>query len=642
VEKNWPLLWQSYHIWTAAIVSGVLIAVCYGFVLQLPFFFDDLPTVTWLHRHNLVDIWTRSSISAYYRPVVSMVYELGLLFPMGVRQVVLHAIPLLVHWMNALLIIQIVKLCDESINQASLAGILFAVFPFLFLAIPWITALPHLLVTLMVLVATYAALRAERDKSTTWWGISLLATTFAPFVHENGSMCGLIVGGIVVIQHGIRPERRCIIGISSGVLLSVGAVLLRNLIPNVERVRLLGSSDWLGNAMFFLHGLVYPVAPVIGRLMRQQGWQDLTLIGISAVLFALVLMWLARRSGNWRWVARGLWLWGCGALPAAVSLKFGDLFISPRFHTLASTGVAMLWAGVIVELGQVVRNVWGRRLIWGLLAGAIVIQNVAFLHRQRALLTSLNQVYQQILEAAQDKENEPLGFINVPDWLAYRTRTYPLITEGVVFVPPYSNVHEFVQVNLAGRAADWAMFTPVLQDTEQAFGFSGDGLTWEHMRQFAVDHRTVWLTFYRDGEFVLKQVGAITANATSPPEPLVRFTDGPVIESASVHRVRDGEWALTLIWWASGPVDGDIFVHVRDANHDVVAQVDGPALGRMVPIWLWQPGDRIYDIRYIDLPDNDGSYTVQAGVYNAQGRFPAFVDDVRVPDDAVPVATIVP
>ena len=161
--KNWRELWWSHHIWITATVSGILIAVCYGFVLQLPFFFDDLPTLTWLSRHNLVDIWTHSGASAYYRPVASMVYELGLLFPVGVQQVVLHAIPLLVHWINTLLVMQIVKLCDRSINRASLAAILLAVFPFMFLAIPWITALSHPLVTLMILVAIYTALLAERD-----------------------------------------------------------------------------------------------------------------------------------------------------------------------------------------------------------------------------------------------------------------------------------------------------------------------------------------------------------------------------------------------------------------------------------------------------------------------------------------------
>jgi hypothetical protein len=37
------------------------------------------------------------------------------------------------------------------------------------------------------------------------------------------------------------------------------------------------------------------------------------------------------------------------------------------------------------------------------------------------------------------------------------------------------------------------------------------------------------------------------------------------------------------------------------------------------------------------LPGDGGPYTVLVGLYDAQGRFPAYVDGVRVPNDAAPV-----
>jgi hypothetical protein len=665
--SSWSQLWDKHYIWIGVVASGGLVLVCYGFALGLPFFFDDLPIMTWLSHHGWVDIWTRSSENSYYRPLAFTVYKLGLLLPVGTRQVVLHAVSLLVHWMGALLIMRIVELCDHSSKRAVLAAILFAVFPFLFLAIPWVTALSHPLVTMLTLLAVYAALRAERDgaflhirsgryaalrvrsgrSAARWWGISLLATALAPFAHESGPVCGFIVGGVVLVQYGIRGglhsfERRRFIGVSLGILLNVVAVLLRSRIPGVGDIELVGLDDWFQNTMFFLHGLLYPVAPIIGRLVHRWGWHDFTLVGLTAALFALLLVWLARRSGDWRWVVRNLWWWAWGALPAAAALKYGDLFISPRLHALAAAGVTMLWAGVIIELGKLVRSMWRRRLVWGLLAGAIVAQNVAFLNHQRTLYTTLNHVHQQVLLAAEDRENEPLGYVNVPAWLAYRDRTYALVTEGVEFVPPYSNLSEFIQVNVGWRAADGVMFTPVLQETEQVFGFRGAGLSWEEMRQFAVDHRTVWLTTYQDGQFVLKHVGSIERDLPLGNKPLVRFEGGPVIETVAVQRAQEDDWAVALTWVASGPVDGEIFLHVRDANDDVVAQADGPALGGTVPIWIWQPGDRILDERYFSLPQDRGPYTVQVGIYNAQGRFPAFLDNVRAADGAATIATILP
>jgi hypothetical protein len=299
--------------------------------------------------------------------------------------------------------------------------------------------------------------------------------------------------------------------------------------------------------------------------------------------------------------------------------------------------------------------VWGQRLVWVLLAGAIVIQNIAFLSRQRALFLSLNRVYQRVLEAAEEENNAPLGFVNLPDSLAWRDKTYALILETVVFIPWYSGVGEFIEVNAGWRPSDTVIYTPVIQDTEQVFGLQGPGMDWEQMRQFAIEYRTVWLAQYHrrlpssqggmggGGQFVLNEVGTITTgNLPSSVEPLVQFEGGPVIESVSVQETQDGEWAVALTWLTLEPVDGEIFVHVRDADNNVVAQADGPALGGMVPIWLWQPGDRVHDIRHVTLPEGGGPYTVQVGVYDENGRFPASVEGVRYPDGAAPVATIVP
>lgn len=655
-------LWKRYHSWIGIALSGLLVAMCYGFSLRLPFFFDDLPIMTWLRLHDWRDVWLHSSENSYYRPLAFTVYKLGQVLPLGTRQGVLRAVNLTIHWANAVLIMQLVRSigAEESAGldqsaQAVLTSLLFVVFPFVYLAVPWITALSHPLVTMLTLIATLAALRAERDHAAGWWGVSLLVTTLAPFAHESGPICSVIVGGLVMIQYGIRPanplkaegrirsSRRRIAGIILGVMLNIGGVLVRNYVPGVGQVQMAGLRDWSQNTMFFLHGLLYPVAPVIGWLVHLHGAHDFTLVKIATVGLGLLLVWMVRRSRQWRWIASSLWWWACGAIPAAAALGFNYLYISPRLHALSSVGVAMLWGFIIFELGKLARSAWGQRLVWVLLTGAIVAQNVSFLHRQRALFLSLNHVYQGVLEAAADEDNAPLGFVNMPDALAWREKTYALIQENVIFIPWYSGVGEFIEVNQGWQPSDTVKFTPVLQDTEQVFGSQGPGLDWEGMRRFATEHRTVWLARYEDQQFELHQVGTITTDSPPPAaEPLVRFEGGPVIESASVEQKRDGHWAISLTWWISEALDGDIFVHVRDAGDNVVAQADGPALGGTVPVWIWQPGDRVHDTRHVTLPQGGGPYTVQVGVYNDSGRFPAFVGQTRCPDDAATVATLDP
>jgi hypothetical protein len=635
-------LWWRHHIALSIVTCGLLVAVYYGFALRLPFFFDDMPVMVWVNHHSLVDIWTQHSEGAYYRPLTFSVYKFGLMFPFGVRQAVLHGVNLFVFWANAVLIQRIVQLRGKKPGQALLASILYVTYPFLFLAVPWITAMPHHLASCLTLVAAYAGLRAERDGRPRWWALGLTATLLAPFAHESGIVCSVIVAGLVVLQHGVRPVRRRLVTIGLGIVIGVGTLLLRGLLPGVDSTRLAGLEDWLQNAMFFLHGLVYPAAPAIGWLVREHGWQDFTLIAAATGVVSAIALWLTRRRRDWRYVGGCLWWWVCGSLPAALSFRYGHLYISPRLYALGAIGAAMAWAFGIVELGAAFGNKWCRRAIWTALTAIIVVQSSAFLFRQRSLFLTLNGVYQTVLEAARSEENVPLGFVNLPTSLAWPAKTHAVIHETIVFIPPYSDVEEFVGVNTEPKTLDAVTYPPVLQAAEQMYGFVGEGIGWEEMHQFASEHRSVWLTQYHEGQISLRHVGSIAPHSSAAnTEPLVRFEGGPVLESVTAEEVQDGEWSVSITWLASGPVDARIFVHVRDQEGNMVAQADGPALGGMIPLWLWQPGDRIHDVRHITVPeDSTGPYAVQVGVYTSQGRFPAFHGDERYPDDAATIISL--
>jgi len=206
--KTWPSFWKQHHTWIGAAITGLLVMGCYGFALRLPFFFDDLPIMTWLKNHTWADIWL-SSENAYYRPLAFTIFKLGCLFPQGVRQIVLHSVNLLFHWASAVLVMQVVKLCGRDAKQALLASALFVLFPFIYLAVPWVTALCHLAVVLLTLLAVYAALRAEHDDTIGWWALSLSATALTLFAHESGVVCCAIVGGILLVQRGFWKRPRC-------------------------------------------------------------------------------------------------------------------------------------------------------------------------------------------------------------------------------------------------------------------------------------------------------------------------------------------------------------------------------------------------------------------------------------------------
>jgi hypothetical protein len=647
--------------WLGALLSALLIAACYGYALGLPFYFDDLPVLTWLEGRGLAEVWTTSSENAYYRPLTFTVYAFGLLFPKGAQQVVLHAANLVLHWIASMLVMRLVVRCTRGragVIEGLLAASLYAVFPFLFRAVPWVTAMPHFLVITLTLTAALAALKAVEGETPRWWAASLVASALAPFAHESGLVSGAIVGGLVVIQRGFRLGRRDVVGVLLGVLLNAGALFLRTRVPGAGSFLPDGLNSAYENAMYVLQGLVYPVGPAIGALVHRRGWHDFTLIGAATGGLILLLAWLGTRSRapgasarDGRWIALSLWWWACGALPTALRFRYGGLVNSPRFYALSAAGIVMLWAGILVRVARLPRRAWMRWLVGGILAGALLASNVSFLWAQKDVHRAIVHVYRQILEAAEDEGNAPLGFVNVPAWLTPRDQTYALSKDGAVMLPLYTSVRQYIAVNREKRAADNVMFVHVLQEPADIYwGFHGDWLDWEQMRQFAVEHHTMWLARWEDdpgrpqgrSRFVLHYVGAIAQGEPAAEAPLARYEGGPLLEAARARHVEEGHWTVTLTWHAEGPVEANVFVHVVDASRNLVTQADGPALGGMVPLSVLRPGDRVTDVRHLALPRDGGPYTVLVGVYNAAGRLPAFTNGDRAPDDAVPVAELAP
>jgi hypothetical protein len=394
--------------------------------------------------------------------------------------------------------------------------------------------------------------------------------------------------------------------------------------------------------MFFLHGLVYPAGPVIGWLVHQRGWHDFTLVIVASIGFAATLAALALRTTRRRWIAYGLWWWFWGSLPAAIRFGYLGLINSPRFYALGAVGIVILWSYLVVFFGQLMSHQWSRNLAWSLGTAAIVGPNLLYLSAEQQVHQQLFGVYRQILDAANDAANEPLGCVNVPAWLAPRQQTYALSKDGVIALPLYTNVREFAGVNGSPVQADNVMFVHTLYDPEPYyFGYHGDWPDWDQMRQFVLTHRSVWVVTYQEYRFVTRLAGWIRPDGPLLSDDVpVRFQDGPVLESATIQASGPGHWTLTLDWCAAGPVEASVFVHVVDANGALIYQANGAALGGMLPMRIWHTGDRVRDVRYLHLPAHEGPCTVLVGLYDDSGRLPAFVGSARALDDAALVATI--
>ncbi len=104
-----------------------------------------------------------------------------------------------------------------------------------------------------------------------------------------------------------------------------------------------------------------------------------------------------------------------------------------------------------------------------------------------------------------------------------------------------------------------------------------------------------------------------------------------------------GKFDAQFFWRATQAPDFDytFFVHVIDAQGNLIAQADGEPYGGRYPTSLWAAGERVIDERELAVPP--GKYKLFVGWYrwDTGERLPATVDGTRVPDDRVPLEEIV-
>jgi hypothetical protein len=145
----------------------------------------------------------------------------------------------------------------------------------------------------------------------------------------------------------------------------------------------------------------------------------------------------------------------------------------------------------------------------------------------------------------------------------------------------------------------------------------------------------------------LLRVGASEPVDASPPQadqldPAFYFEESIALDG--LRMAMEGEVLELSMWWRSvAPLyqDATIFLHLYDAEGQLIATADAPPLSGGFPTSLWQPGDRVRDERTVPLPEG-GVSPVQLGIgwYDPGTgiRLAATTaDGERLPDDTVKI-----
>lgn len=596
----------------------------YGSAVALPFYSDDLKQVLWVKATPLPDIWRTVNPYEHYRPFQFTLWRLVYLVTGDLRPDVLHALNLFSHAMCGVLVGLLgARWLTRSWLVPSLVAALFVVFPFGFDAILWPCALSYPLCVGLVLAAVLLYLSARATGSWPKHLVAMFLLVLAGFSLEAG-----VVGGVIILMVEIAVGGR-VVGRWPLSYLGVSAVPLIPIAVVTPSYRL-AIQHSVNDLAMVAQVVSFPVAP-LAMAGERYGLDKLTsLLMIGAVALA-VLTYGAWRAGQLRWLGIGLaWVLVWVSVPL-LTQQFDWLRDPPRIFYPSAAGLALAWGAGLLGLPPRSLGGAGRSLGQLLLIGAIV-PALFFLQGRVELYQRMGDVLWQAISTAGTRGTTL--FVNVPGRITPLERVYPLGHEGVIPLPPPSNVDLLVQahIGLSGMAME-RLVGGLVPKLPYRVEIAGAPLQVGDLRAAA----QVAVLAYRGDRLSLEVAGAVSSLQGSTPA-VARFGDEIRLLSASAHRDGRGNVVLTTEWQADVPVEGapTVFAHLLGPRGLLVAQADGPPLRGLYPFAEWRPGEVVRDVRVFDDAGLGGSY-VSFGVWDplAGVRWPAFtVTGDRLPDDA--------
>jgi len=640
------ILWIGLLAW-----SGLLTLAAYGPALSLPFFFDDFAHIPFVDAHSLPEIWQTSGGLAYYRPLAFTLWKLMYLLLGHHDPVAQHAVNLIVHWANGLLVAWLAGRLWSRAESSQwprryLSATLFLLFPFSYQAVPWVGSLAHPLVTALILLSLVTYLKFREAGRHRWAVLSLALAFLSPFAHENGALIGPLIAAIEWTQ----PSRTESLGrgLRRAIAWSVPALIWFPIWWLAPKAIEAGSTAanageaLLQNSVYFLQGVAYPITWLGGWLRDAQGINDLVAVLVLSVPLLLVAALVQWRKGADR---RALlpWLWcGLTSLPAVIFLTFDYVINGPRLLMLASVGAAWLWTDVGLRVADSRFRMWGvrpARVLVSLAVPVVLIQNYTFI-RDRMVLHELGgSAIRQAVAAttAANDDGQVAIFINLPAWIAPAHSVFALGHEGVQFLPGYVPPETLASINTGRAAALKAIRADAIRsEMPYLYGLRGQAPDWPEL---IPDRGRVFIARYAPDKIVIEPVGELSVTPSSA-EQLAQFGDGiGLLDATSAVSGRGVEVRLT--WQVLEPPAPDVtvFVHLLDANGNLIAQADGDPLAGTFPFAQWPAGLIVRDQRAIEV--SGSGLSLRVGLYDrATGeRLMALsADGAPFADNAVPVS----
>jgi hypothetical protein len=187
-------------------IAAILIVAAVAFAFYAPSlrfgFFNDDPTghFRWMEGRSVWSLLTDASGHSYYRPFSFILWQILHSLLGRHDPLTLHLLNVLAHAANAALVVWLAHRLTGRLTYATLAGLLFALYPFSYEAVPYVGSFVHPLATSLILL-TLAFYVRWQESDTRWsFAAAHVTLTLAVFTQENA-----VITPLLVLALSIRP-----------------------------------------------------------------------------------------------------------------------------------------------------------------------------------------------------------------------------------------------------------------------------------------------------------------------------------------------------------------------------------------------------------------------------------------------------
>jgi hypothetical protein len=389
--RLFPGAWRLFPI---GFVAGSLLL--YAPALQIGLLSDDYVIADWASRLELIHL----AETGFVRPGVPLFWAMLAVLP-GDLATALHAANLVLHGLNAALVVVLARRLDVPKDQAAAAGAMFAVFPGLSEALVWASGMQDVLMTTLTMTAVVAASSRPAPRM----AFAVLAALFALMVKETAVVIPALVA-LVFIGRGVprfEPRERLALGMLTALSVAYAVARLLVGVPSAW----LEISDW----RYFIKQLVAGSFAAVGA-----PWTDpwgrshaaLALVRTGAVLWLAVVAFLTSRRGHHEVraaVACALWV----LLPpvAAFSLFFvGSNLEGARYVYLSAAGFCVLLAMLAGVAARLFSDA-ARPAALGVIMLMLAVPAVPAIRSDIARWRTATSVRDEVLDHLQDANGRP-------------------------------------------------------------------------------------------------------------------------------------------------------------------------------------------------------------------------------------------